>query len=139
MIEDSTALKIDRRDYRGLFSQTDLFDVEQYHLGYQPIGKSRFEASKKLLIDLGLILSVGLLVFSIFTSAWFKQTAPLRNLNSLKSISIQKGETLWQIAGRYAPRSVDRRQFIAKLIEINQLPSTNLREGQIISVPVYAD
>jgi hypothetical protein len=45
------------------------------------------------------------------------------------------GETLWQIAGEVAP-GVDRRDTVARIIELNALPTGGINAGQRIAVPV---
>jgi Tfp pilus assembly protein FimV len=47
------------------------------------------------------------------------------------------GETLWQIAGEVAP-GVDRRDTVARLLELNALSTAGVRAGQRIAVPVHA-
>jgi LysM domain len=47
------------------------------------------------------------------------------------------GETLWQIAGEVAPNA-DRRDTVAKIIELNALPGAGVLAGQRIAVPVPA-
>jgi hypothetical protein len=44
------------------------------------------------------------------------------------------GETLWQIAAEVAPRA-DRRDTVAKIIELNALPGAAVSAGQRIAVP----
>jgi len=50
---------------------------------------------------------------------------------------IRPGETLWQIAGQVAPAS-DRRETVAKIIELNALPSAQISSGQRIAVPLQS-
>jgi hypothetical protein len=45
------------------------------------------------------------------------------------------GETLWQIAGEVAP-GVDRRDTVARIIELNALSTGGVNAGQRIAVPV---
>lgn len=45
------------------------------------------------------------------------------------------GETLWQIAGEVAPRA-DRRDTVARIVELNALGSEALAAGDRIAVPV---
>jgi LysM domain len=47
------------------------------------------------------------------------------------------GETLWQIAGEVAPKT-DRRDTVARIIELNALPGAHVLAGQRIAVPVPA-
>jgi hypothetical protein len=45
------------------------------------------------------------------------------------------GETLWQIAGEVAPRS-DRRDTVAKILDLNALSTAAVSPGQRIAVPM---
>jgi len=45
------------------------------------------------------------------------------------------GETLWQIAGEVAP-TVDRRDTVARIAELNALSTAGVAAGQRIAVPV---
>jgi Tfp pilus assembly protein FimV len=38
-----------------------------------------------------------------------------------KAITIQPGETLWSVAGRYAPESVDPRAYVDAILALNHL------------------
>ena len=45
------------------------------------------------------------------------------------------GESLWQIAGEVAP-GVDRRDTVARIVELNALSTAGVNAGQRIAVPV---
>jgi hypothetical protein len=47
------------------------------------------------------------------------------------------GETLWQIAGEVDP-GADRRDTVARIVELNALPGAGVAAGQRIAVPVTA-
>jgi Tfp pilus assembly protein FimV len=43
---------------------------------------------------------------------------------------LQAGDTLWDVAGKYAPQSVDTRAYVDALLEINHVtgaPSAGMR------------
>ena len=48
---------------------------------------------------------------------------------------VMPGETLWQIAGEVAP-GVDRRDTVARIVELNALSTAGVNAGQKIAVPV---
>jgi hypothetical protein len=52
----------------------------------------------------------------------------------VERLTVQPGETLWGIAGRVAPEA-DRRDTVARIVELNALPSAALQAGQRIAVP----
>jgi hypothetical protein len=51
---------------------------------------------------------------------------------------VKSGESLWSIAGEYCPDEVDRREWIAEIQSLNDLPDSNIRAGQklIVLAPV---
>jgi LysM repeat protein len=52
----------------------------------------------------------------------------------LQYITVQQGESLWELAGDYAPNS-DPRDWIAEVVMINALQSIDLIPGQQIALP----
>jgi hypothetical protein len=53
-----------------------------------------------------------------------------------RTIVIQPGQTLWSIAGQVAP-STDRRDTIARIVELNALPNSAVSAGERIAVPTH--
>lgn len=56
--------------------------------------------------------------------------APASRPGAPKAVVLQAGDTLWDVAGRYAPDSVDTRAYVDALLEINHLqgaPSAGMR------------
>jgi hypothetical protein len=51
-----------------------------------------------------------------------------------RTVVVQPGQTLWSIAGEVAP-GADRRDTIARIVELNALPSTDVAAGVRIAVP----
>jgi hypothetical protein len=49
-------------------------------------------------------------------------------------VVVEPGQTLWSIAGQVAP-GADRRDTIARIVELNGLPSTDVAAGARIAVP----
>ncbi|AMM22361.1 hypothetical protein AX769_10915 [Frondihabitans sp. PAMC 28766] len=49
-------------------------------------------------------------------------------------VTIASGETLWQVAEQVAPKS-DPRDVIADIVQLNDLPSTEVMAGQSIAIP----
>ena len=50
------------------------------------------------------------------------------------SITVQPGQTLWSLAGRYAPEGSDPRAFIAEVTELNDLQGV-LQAGTRLKLP----
>jgi Tfp pilus assembly protein FimV len=52
-----------------------------------------------------------------------------------KSIVMRSGQTLWEVAERYAPASVDVRAYVDALVEINDLAGGIVQPGERIRLP----
>ncbi|MDE0120908.1 MAG: LysM peptidoglycan-binding domain-containing protein [bacterium] len=53
----------------------------------------------------------------------------------MEAVVVSPGETLWEIADRFSPESVDLRVVVRELVELNGLESKVLRPGQVLQVP----
>lgn len=51
------------------------------------------------------------------------------------TVTIQPGETLWQLAEETAPNA-DPRDFVQDVVSLNALDSSGLQAGQKIAIPV---
>ena len=49
-------------------------------------------------------------------------------------VTIQSGQSLWQLAERIAP-SADPREVIAEIVNLNQLPTESVQPGQRLALP----
>lgn len=83
-----------------------------------------------------------IIVFVIFLSiiaSTFNNTNAKEKLgqSSLKIVSVQKGDTLWDISNKYAPRNMDKRKYIYEVRKINNMKSAYLLEGQKIKLPDF--
>jgi LysM repeat protein len=54
---------------------------------------------------------------------------------SFEHVTVQSGETLWQLATSIAPKA-DPRDVIADIVQLNQLDGSTLQPGQRIAVPL---
>lgn len=52
----------------------------------------------------------------------------------LHYVTVQGGQTLWQLAGEIAPKA-DPREVVADIVNLNQLASSDLQAGQRIAIP----
>lgn len=51
-------------------------------------------------------------------------------------VTVHSGETLWQLAEKYAPNT-DPRDFIADVVSLNQLKTSVVNPGQRIALPQH--
>ena len=50
-------------------------------------------------------------------------------------VTVQPGESLWQLAGEIAPTS-DPRDVVSDIVQLNQLVSAEVQPGQSLAVPL---
>ena len=68
-----------------------------------------------------------------FNSAQASGTSTITQVH-FKYATVRSGESLWQLAERYAPNQ-DPRDFIADVVSLNQLKSSEVTPGQRIALP----
>jgi LysM repeat protein len=52
-----------------------------------------------------------------------------------KIVEVEKGDTLWSIASKYANKNSSTRSYMDEIMQLNGLKSTNLQIGQFIKLP----
>lgn len=97
-----------------------------------PASRLRLTRRGRLVI-LTLLLLAGiaasLFVGGVGTAGTHVERVPVRY------ITVAPGETLWAIAGEVAPQA-DRRDTVARILELNAMADAGLRAGQRIAVPL---
>lgn len=86
---------------------------------------------RALLLGFLLVLVVGavLLLFQ-------EEAASAPGRRDIQSVVVQPGETLWEIADRFAPESADLRVVVREFVKLNGLQSKVLKPGQVLHIPV---
>ena len=89
------------------------------------------------LILVGLPIALGvaaliLLAAFLTSQAQAGESAPAST--ATVEVSVVTGETLWDLAVRYAPER-DPRAVVAEIVELNDLPDSVVQAGQSIAVP----
>ncbi|NLY76270.1 MAG: LysM peptidoglycan-binding domain-containing protein [Firmicutes bacterium] len=96
------------------------------------IRRKKFRWSlRKFLTNCAVCLMV-LVVFGLYLTNAVKATSE----NSVSTLTVRRGETLWSIARRIAPEK-DPRDVIAKLKEANQLQDSCLKTGQTLKIIAF--
>lgn len=84
---------------------------------------------KEFFIAIGMCLT---LLIGFFTT----NTSPELDVHNVKIITVKSGDTLWDIAAANSSNSVDVREMVHALKDINELgDSGNLEPGSTLKVP----
>jgi LysM repeat protein len=99
-----------------------------------PLGGVALTRRGRLVVLVALVALGAVLAFVVtgLVDGTAGTTAPSRP--PTRSIVVQPGQTLWSIAREVAP-SGDRRDVIARIVELNALPSTDVAAGTRLAVP----
>ena len=54
-----------------------------------------------------------------------------------KSITIESGDTLWSIAKEYCPNYVDKQEYVKILMNVNNLSTDVIQQGEHLVVVYY--
>ena len=96
--------------------------------------KRRIQAAKRnmfILLATMFVITLGSIVFgSTFSSA--KNDEEVETYYT--SIEIEKGESLWSIAKEYKPEDSSTQDYIYELMDLNNLTSDRIHEGQHLVV-----
>lgn len=85
--------------------------------------------NKKKFCSFIIVLSIMLTTIFFATNAYgFEGT-------SYETVTVQKGDTLWSIAGEYCKKG-DIRRFIYEIKKANNLSESNIYEGDDLKIPV---
>lgn len=81
------------------------------------------------------------LIIFIVMAAIFGIAAELQTKYEItyKTITIQQGETLWDIANEYVNPNQDIRDYIYKIKELNNMNTSELYTGQELKIIVYEE
>ena len=77
-------------------------------------------------------------VATVAAIGFFSGQAATAGSDSVKAnftyVTVHTGESLWALAAEIAPNQ-DRREWIAKVVDLNALTSAELKPGQRIALP----
>lgn len=79
---------------------------------------------------LGLLVAVGVMLSLDLSSARAgdEATAPV-------TITVQEGETLWELAQDHAPAGMSEQEFITEVRLLNKLSAPRVAAGQVLELP----
>ena len=81
-------------------------------------------------------ITVMLLIILLCGSVLFRGNyAESSSRTTYYAITVESGDTLWSIAGRYSNQRTDIRRFIYEISVLNNLESSEIIEGQKLLIP----
>jgi Tfp pilus assembly protein FimV len=106
----------------------------------QRAGRARRQAAPLRLTRRGRLVLVGLLAAAGVTTSLFAGGIGFAGTDTerpaVRYVTVAPGDTLWSIAGEVAP-GTDRRDTVARILELNARESSGVRAGDSIAVPVH--
>ncbi|HYE83987.1 MAG TPA: LysM peptidoglycan-binding domain-containing protein [Clostridia bacterium] len=85
----------------------------------------------RFLISVSIIMIIA--VSSVFTLA---VSAKGSSEAALTAEYVEEGDTIWSLSTNYAG-DMDIREYISKVMDINDLQSANIKPGDLLYFPVY--
>ena len=96
--------------------------------------RSRLRMTRRGRALLLVIASAPVVVLALFFGINAGGATATTSSTPLQTITMPAGESLWQVATEIAPKA-DPRNFIADVVSVNQLASTNVQPGQALQIP----
>ena len=93
----------------------------------------RIKSKVRFIISFTVFLLMIIVSFSFFLLKGKAQEAPTYYLDWY----VTKGDTLWSIAEQSLPEGRDIREYINEIRNWNKLSSSNIKEGQVLEIPIY--
>ncbi|HWM32767.1 MAG TPA: LysM peptidoglycan-binding domain-containing protein [Pseudolysinimonas sp.] len=89
----------------------------------------------------GRAVLAALIAAPLLALAWFGLGAPAARAGDTPAttttftyVSIEPGQSLWQLAGQVAPQA-DPREVVDSIVTLNNLPSADVQPGQELAIP----
>lgn len=97
------------------------------------ITNKRFE---RQLIVYEKLTAIVMAVFLLYSGYVFGTVSAADEIYTTRTVTVYSGDTMWDIASRWAEDDEDVRAVIYRICEANGLQNTDLQPGQKIMVPV---
>ena len=99
------------------------------------IAGKRYQIKSRSRFTVFVIFSIVLFIMVSNTILGFNNASSLTQ-KEYTEITVQSGDTLWNIAKTYMPENTDIRDSVYTLCQINNIAAHELKAGQTILVPI---
>lgn len=104
---------------------------------HQPVEQNHYNSRKLvrtiLLFGLLFLFCVGIV------QAWGDDDSVSEQTSLVtERVLVQPGDSLWEIATEYKPNGMDTREYIYKIVQLNDLRGHTLQSGIVIDVPIFS-
>lgn len=94
------------------------------------LGSYRLESPRKLVRAMMIIVSV--LVITVFPFS--ANASAEKSVSEFQYVTVSTGQSMWELANVYA-QGEDPRDWIAEVVSLNNLQTSQLQAGQQIALP----
>ncbi len=99
-----------------------------------------FDSKRKMMIAMSAILISIIIVLSLSTTVFASKTRTNDDQFRVISITIESGDTLWEIASKYFTSHYDNVDtYIKVIMDANHLTNTKIKSGMSLVVPYYCN
>ncbi len=100
-------------------------------------GTSRLRITRRGYALMTIVIAVPLAIaaFGIAVSSGGAAATVDSSSVPFQQVTVQTGESLWQLAGQIAP-TADPRDVVADIVQLNQLSSAVVQPGQSLAIPL---
>ena len=96
----------------------------------------KLQRARKLRRERRRFFSIMLIIFVLFAHSAFSKKDSYDNAVEVVTVTVQPGDTLWDIALEYKPDGADLREFMYEIAANNGVKDCNIVSGQQLYVPV---
>lgn len=98
--------------------------------------KKRFVSRSYTVLLVMLVLSAAIL-FALLLSTG--TNAKERTVDSYRTVRIEEGDCLWNLAERYAPEGMSIRAYMTVVRQANALSDNRIYAGEYLVLPIFID